>query len=296
MLTTTTSEVPDTHKETSSMQSKVPCKSSIRAATACTCSSSVPSSPVTESADNTSDRKGATGGRGASTLAAPSSNTFTALVSSLRSIFGPYGIQDKDNVDVKAVISAMESYISDPAHWSHLVVKDSHRYTRTLVDDGNGKFNLLLLTWPPDVKSPIHDHSGAHCVMKVLQGQLGEKLYEWPEGMVEKGPEANRAFCGAETEKNGALCDKQMSCKREATLKENEVGYINDTIGLHRIENSAPDSYSVSLHIYSPPFKLCKTFCEKTSKARAQGCMVFQNVNGAAMKEMSCEEQDIGRK
>lgn len=28
--------------------------------------------------------------------------------------------------------------------------------------------------------SPIHDHSGSHCVMKILDGKLQETQYHWP--------------------------------------------------------------------------------------------------------------------
>lgn len=30
--------------------------------------------------------------------------------------------------------------------------------------------------------SSIHDHTDSHCFMKLLQGQLKETLFEWPEG------------------------------------------------------------------------------------------------------------------
>ena len=42
-----------------------------------------------------------------------------------------------------------------------------NRYTRNLVDEGNGKFNLMLLCWGEGHSSAVHDHSDAHCFMKV---------------------------------------------------------------------------------------------------------------------------------
>lgn len=48
------------------------------------------------------------------------------------------------------------------------------RYTRNLVDEGNGRFNLMVLCWGEGHGSAIHDHSDAHCVMKMLQGELCE--------------------------------------------------------------------------------------------------------------------------
>lgn len=55
------------------------------------------------------------------------------------------------------------------------------RYTRNLVDAGNGKFNLMILCWGEGQGSSIHDHADAHCFMKMLTGSLCETRYEWPE-------------------------------------------------------------------------------------------------------------------
>lgn len=50
------------------------------------------------------------------------------------------------------------------------------RYTRNLVDEGNGRFNLMVLCWGEGHGSAIHDHANAHCVMKILQGKLCEVI------------------------------------------------------------------------------------------------------------------------
>ena len=42
----------------------------------------------------------------------------------------------------------------------------------------------LILVWTPGKESPVHDHAGSHCVMKVLQGSLKETRYRWPEHKV----------------------------------------------------------------------------------------------------------------
>ena len=60
-----------------------------------------------------------------------------------------------------------------------------------------------------------------------------------------------------------------------------------DKIGLHRIsnKNSTP---SVSLHLYSPPFQTCKTFCEDTGSERCSGKMCYYSVCGK--KDSTVEE------
>ena len=55
------------------------------------------------------------------------------------------------------------------------------RYTRNLVDVGNGKFNLMALCWGEGHGSSIHDHADAHCFVKVLDGTLRESMFAWPQ-------------------------------------------------------------------------------------------------------------------
>lgn len=55
-----------------------------------------------------------------------------------------------------------------------------HRYTRNLIDTGNGKFNLMALCWGERHGSSIHDHSDSHCFVKILNGNLKETMYSWP--------------------------------------------------------------------------------------------------------------------
>ncbi|ROT68817.1 cysteine dioxygenase [Penaeus vannamei] len=123
----------------------------------------------------------------------------------------------------------------------------SHKYTRNLVDEGNGKFNLMLLCWGPSHTSTIHDHADAHCFMKMLAGSLQEVRFEWP-----KGEEA-------ETEEGMVEIDRNV-------LKPNGVCYINDSLGLHRVENASHSEGAVSLHLYCPPFSACQIFDERTGK------------------------------
>lgn len=57
-----------------------------------------------------------------------------------------------------------------------------------------------------------------------------------------------------------------------------EIG--QDKIGLHRISNPSTEKGAVSLHLYTPPFQSCKTFEEKTGRARSSGNCSFYSVRG----------------
>ena len=83
----------------------------------------------------------------------------------------------------------------------------------------------LILVWTPGKGSPIHDHGNAHCVMKILHGDLTETRYDFPDG-----DEA-----------------KPMEVKSEAVHSKNQVAYMADELGLHRVSNQGTD-YAVSLH------------------------------------------------
>lgn len=73
----------------------------------------------------------------------------------------------EDDVDIELVNHLMLSYKSDPAEWRRYAKFDRYRYTRNLVDAGNGRFNLMVLCWGEGQGSAVHDHADAHCFMKV---------------------------------------------------------------------------------------------------------------------------------
>lgn len=167
---------------------------------------------------------------------------FTQLIDSLREQLKGQGLTSAD-IDINKIRRIMELYQSDPQDWAHLALHDpSRNYSRNGIVDINGNANLLILVWSPLKSSAIHDHADAHCCMKILQGELTESLYKLsPEGK----PQLNK----------------------ETKMVKQEVGYISDDIGLHRITNTL-DEVSVSLHLYTPPY------------ASMYGCSMYE-MNGA---------------
>ncbi|CAI9611844.1 unnamed protein product [Staurois parvus] len=162
--------------------------------------------------------------------------TLEELIRILHQIFS------SDKVNIEEVQNIVESYESNPLEWMKYAKFDPYRYTRNLVDEGNGKFNLMILCWGEGHGSSIHDHTNSHCFLKILQGNLKETQYEWPQ-----------------KKSNGAMIKTS-----EGVLKLNQCAYINDSIGLHRVENPSHTEPAVSLHLYSPPFDHCQTFDQRT--------------------------------
>jgi cysteine dioxygenase len=69
---------------------------------------------------------------------------FHQLVDDLSRILGPSSGLDSADIDVKHLEELMINYISKESEWQKYAFPDLTRgYTRNLVDDGNGKSNLV---------------------------------------------------------------------------------------------------------------------------------------------------------
>jgi cysteine dioxygenase len=179
--------------------------------------------------------------------------TLQELVDSIRTEFGDE--KTITDCDVRKLQELMESYQSNSIDWTQYAFFDPNKYTRNLVDDGNGKYNLIVLCWGPGQQSPIHDHAKSHCLFKVLDGELTESRYGWPKGECE------------------------MKLKTQDLYITNQVNYMHDQIGLHRVSNKSQKP-AISLHLYSPPILECQTFVEETGVARASGKCCFYSKYG----------------
>ena len=108
---------------------------------------------------------------------------------------------------------------------------------------GNDLYEMLVLTWLPGQYTPIHDHAGQRCWMRMLAGSLEFKNYypidrKNPE-LIEKGkPERH--------ETGGGI-------------------YIDDSMGVHSIKNSSSKP-AISLHVYSSPIQRCQIYNEAKKK------------------------------
>lgn len=76
----------------------------------------------------------------------PTPSSLDELVRLLHQELGAEGL-DSASIDVSRVQKIMSNYQSNAKDWSQYALFDSGRYTRNLVDSGNGKFNLMILCW-----------------------------------------------------------------------------------------------------------------------------------------------------
>ncbi|KAI9495636.1 RmlC-like cupin domain-containing protein [Zychaea mexicana] len=240
--------------------------------------------------------------------------TLDQLVKNIHRALGPDGGLDSEHIDANEIMRLMEEYSSNATDWEKYTLFDHSRaYTRNLIDDGNGKFNLMILAWSKGQQSPIHNHSNSHCIMKVLDGQLQETQYEWPLSSSSSDDDAicknsNTSSSGdtvagagngvrSDNHQSSSSSDiteavqsasssseiqkgKPLAIHKCTRLHPNEVTYIHDKIGLHRISNPDQGRGAVSLHLYTPPYQVCKTFEENTGRARMGGKCTFYSIAG----------------
>ena len=180
---------------------------------------------------------------------------FSKLITDIRTEF-----DSSDTVDIDRVKAILSGYKSNPLEWEKYITWDPHRYTRNLVDEGNGKYNLLILCWGESQASPVHNHPNSNCFVKILSGKMQESLFALPS----KEPTAS---------------SKKLQLIGEKVMKRDEVSYMHDSIGLHGMENPSHSEGAVSLHLYVPPFVECGVYDIRTGKS-STGCITFNTKGG----------------
>ncbi|BCS17546.1 uncharacterized protein APUU_10374S [Aspergillus puulaauensis] len=164
----------------------------------------------------------------------PKKYSLDDLVRDVKAYLGDSNGIASSDVDSNYLISLVKKYEASDGGWTQFYHNDLQKnYTRNAIENINHKANILLLVWNPQKGSPIHDHANAHCIMKVLAGNLTETVYTAPE-----------------TDAGSAA---PLQIKSETTHSPNDVTYIADDIGLHRVYNPHPTKVAVSLHLYTPP-------------------------------------------
>ncbi|CAH8866545.1 unnamed protein product [Trichobilharzia szidati] len=173
------------------------------------------------------------------------------LIKKLRIIF------DSDQVDVDELEKILRDFHCDFSEWQRFTFFSKTGYTRNLVDEGNGKYNLLLLCWSGGQKTGIHDHAGSHCFVKAIKGQVKETIFNWPKDFsLEKLNDFNNHS------------DIPLTVKSTLVMNPGDVTYMHDKIGIHRLQNASDTEPAITLHLYCPPYQESINFEETTCKAK----------------------------
>mmetsp|Transcript_11335 Transcript_11335/g.22111 ORF Transcript_11335/g.22111 Transcript_11335/m.22111 type:complete len:790 (-) Transcript_11335:194-2563(-) len=149
---------------------------------------------------------------------------------------------------IARITNLLEAVRIDEREYARYLRFHNKAYTRNLVgydvpgDEGRAKFTVLILCWDKGQMSPIHDHAGSSCWVKVLKGKVREIRYDTSSG--------------------------KPVVTRDLTVGPQGTCYINDTLGVHSMGNPDPDQVSASLHVYAPPYVLCQLFDPVTGERR----------------------------
>jgi cysteine dioxygenase len=129
-------------------------------------------------------------------------------------------------------------------------------YTRNLVRAGPW-YNVLVLCWKNGQRSPIHDHAGSSCAVRVLRGTATETVFDY-------APNGHVWATGSRAHPPGSVMASQ------------------DT-DLHQVSNLQPGNADlVTLHIYSPPLLWMGTY-SLTNRGRGQEPMFVEYYEAAGI-------------
>lgn len=151
------------------------------------------------------------------------------------------------------LIEALHS-AADKANYPQLIehaaidVEDLANY-RFLPEVGYGRnliyscdqFEVILMCWPDQQRSAVHDHADSLCIMKCIEGELIEQRYQ-------RGEEPSLL--------------QQVT---EHRLRSGDLQQIDDSQGLHSINNRS-GALACSLHFYFPAIHSCHLYCSKTGE------------------------------
>jgi cysteine dioxygenase len=131
------------------------------------------------------------------------------------------------------------------------------RYQRNLMHAGPG-YHALIICWRSGQRSPIHDHRGSSCGVRILHGVATETLFERKE--------------------NGLV---YATFSRE--LSEGSVCGSQDE-DIHQMSNLQPAGCDlVTLHIYSPPLLVMGTYSLTDALVGEFADPVFEFAHGAGI-------------
>ena len=141
--------------------------------------------------------------------------------------------QHHTQVPLDQLVAWLEELVVNAADLNQHAHFDPQGYQRNLLHAGPG-YHALLLCWLPGQRSPIHDHRGSSCGVRVIQGALSETVFDrTPHGHIYPKHTAELSV--------GAVC-----------------GSVDADI--HQISNLQPSENLVTLHVYTPPLVRMGTY------------------------------------
>lgn len=212
--------------------------------------------------------------------------------------------------DAVASRLAGDDMVSPDALRPYIYFDGTKPYTRNIVTV-NEHYALIVMCWSPGRSSPVHDHAGSGCWLRVLSGELTESLYSGPlgEGGDKVFPDEPLSSSDGETDADAptAMVDcggggggvtrryNALRLVSRRPLRSGSCSYMADDLGLHAVSNACSVTPAVSLHCYAPPFASCHIFervrgdgslnMEAIERVGKEVHMTFDSVGGRVLGE-----------
>lgn len=164
--------------------------------------------------------------------------------------------QLEDRVDLADLLIELSQLRVDCSEMADHIRFSERGYARNLVRSGEW-YHLLALCWKNGQRSPIHDHAGSSCGIRVLRGTMTETRCEFaPNGHVK--------------------------C---VSSKDHGPGSVlgSQDFDLHQISNLQADNADlVTLHVYSPPLIRMGTY-SMMDQTRGEEMMLMEFCDAAGI-------------
>lgn len=133
----------------------------------------------------------------------------------------------------------------------------SETYRRNLMRAGEG-YHALILCWRHGQRSPIHDHSGSSCGVRVLKGIATETVFD-------------------------RTSEGHVYAVRSRRLEEGFTCATQDS-DIHQISNIEPDGGDlITLHLYSPPLLVMGTYSLTSTQRGEFADRIYEFCEGAGI-------------
>lgn len=130
-----------------------------------------------------------------------------------------------------------------PEDLGETIQSDAGAYVRTLVHQAP-HYELLVMCWMPNQHSPIHDHGGSACAVRVVTGRATETVYTMgDDGLVS-------AYGTSVFPARGVVCSHDADIH---------------SLGNLPVPGEDPDAPLVTVHIYSPVLGVCRKYTPRAA-------------------------------
>jgi cysteine dioxygenase len=172
------------------------------------------------------------------------------------------------SLPLRALVALMKELEVDRETLGEAVRFDPEHYRRNLLHVGP-YHAALVLCWAPGQKSPIHDHVGSACGVRVVEGTVTERRLTLDSG-------GGLREAGTSSLGKGGVC-----------------GSFDGDI--HEVRNDAEDEALITLHVYTPPLSVYHLFDEETGRRTEKEDAETGQALRARGKAMSTAREASGR-